>query len=379
MVSFLTEDDEKLRSRILGTVEEAIAPIADELDSSEETAREVVQTMGERGLLELVVPADMRHTSLRLTEVCLAREEIARWSLNADSLFAVQGLFSYPIMLEGSGELRERYLGRTRAGTLVGAFSLTEREAGSDVGGIETTAQAEGESYRLRGVKRFTSNAGYADAYVVFARTSAASRTGGISAFVVEADVPGLATRPIHLVAEHPIGEVELSDCLVPATARLGEKGDGFRIAMGVLDFYRTTVGAAAVGVAQGALDEACDYARQRRQFGRRIGSFQAVQFMVAEMATELEAARLLVYSAARVHDEGGEQFTRQSSMAKFFASEAAFRTVDRAVQILGGNGLVRGSRVARFFRHVRPMRIYEGTSEIQRLVIARSVLGKLD
>jgi acyl-CoA dehydrogenase len=260
----------------------------------------------------------------------------------------------------------------------VAAFALTEANAGSDPSGIQTEARRDGDNYILSGSKTFISNAGLATFYVVFARTSG-ERTKNLSAFVVDADAPGFRVeRQIDLLAPHPIGELRFDACRVPSSQRLGSEGEGLKIALSTLDRFRASVGAAACGIASRALAEAAHYADRRVQFGSALSEFQATRLALADMATELDASRLLVYRAAWVKDSGAARVTRESSMAKLFATEAAQRVVDRAVQIHGGVGVMRGSVVERLYREVRALRIYEGTSEIQRLVIAEQTLNMM-
>ena len=272
--------------------------------------------------------------------------------------------------------MAQRYLPDAADGRTIGAFAMTEPDAGSDAGAIATRAVRDGDDYVLDGAKIFISNATIASFFVVFARTAEGPKRA-ISAFVVDADHPGLTIgRRQEMMAPHPIAEVQLSGCRVPSAQRLGEEGDGMRLALGTLDFFRSSVGAAACGLASRALDESRAHVQSRRQFGSPLSGFQLTQAALADMATELDAARLLVYRAAWVKDAGAERLTRESAMAKLFATEAAQRIVDRAVQLHGGAGVERGAVVERLYREVRALRIYEGTSEIQRLVIARQLLG---
>jgi len=291
-------------------------------------------------------------------------------------MFAMQGLGSYPITLAGGEALKRRHLPRVVSGEAIAAFALTEPEAGSDVAALQTAARRDGDHYELDGVKTFISNAGLADFYVVFAKTNPDQGHKGISAFVVEPSMSGFVVeRKLELIAPHPIGVVRFERCQVPRESLLGDEGQGFKIAMQTLDVFRATVAAAAVGMARRALDEALAYSRQRVQFGRPIAEFQGIQFKLGEMATELEAARLLVYRAAWKKDQGAERVTRESAMAKLYATEMAQRVIDQAVQIHGGNGVVKGFVVERLYREIRALRIYEGTSEIQKVVIARELL----
>jgi acyl-CoA dehydrogenase len=291
-------------------------------------------------------------------------------------VFAVQGLGSYPIVLAGSDRLNREYVAEAARGTAVAAFALTEPEAGSDPAGIQTEARRDGDDYVISGTKTYISNAGLASFYVVFARTGPGAGSKGLSALVVDAAASGFQVeRQIDLLAPHPIGQLRFDECRVPADRRLGAEGDGLKIALSTLDLFRSSVGAAACGISARALQEAVTYASRRRQFGSALSEFQATRIALADMATELDAARLLVYRAAWTKDGGAARVTRESSMAKLFATEAAQRIVDRAVQIHGGLGVTRGAVVERLYREVRALRIYEGTSEIQRLVIAEQVL----
>ncbi|MFZ5470276.1 MAG: acyl-CoA dehydrogenase family protein [Myxococcota bacterium] len=314
-----------------------------------------------------------RLANVDVRSVCVLREEMAYVSAAADSIFAVQGLGSHPVLLGGSEQQKKELLSRVAAGSALFAFALTEPEAGSDVAALSTTAKRDGDGYVLDGHKRFISNAGVATHYTVFARTSEGPK--GISAFVVPADSPGFRVAKMELLAEHPIGELTFEHCRVPATARLGEEGSGMKLALATLDVFRSTVGAAAVGMARRALDEALAYAKKRRQFGAALAELQAVQFLLAESAVELDAARLLVQRAAAVKDGGAERVTYQAAVAKLFATEAAQRIIDRCLQVHGGNGVVKGFAIERLYRDVRALRIYEGASEVQKLVIARHLL----
>jgi acyl-CoA dehydrogenase len=371
---FFDESHEQLAARFRVFAREAVEPFAAAAERGDPVAagRRFVESAAKEGLLGVFVGEGDRAPAL--TPLCLAREAVAAASAFADSVYAVQGLGTYPIVLAGGDRLRGQYAVEARLGRAIAAFALTEAAAGSDPAGIETTATRDGESYVLNGRKTFISNAGLATFYVVFARTAAGSK--GLSAFVVDAGTRGFAVeRQIELLAPHPIGELRFDDCRVPVANRLGDEGAGLKIALSTLDVFRSSVGAAACGMAARALEAAVGYAARRRQFGSAIADFQATRLAIADMATELDAARLLVYRAAWVKDGGAARVTRESSMAKLFATEAAQRIVDRAVQIHGGIGVTRGSTVERLYREVRALRIYEGTSEIQRLVIADQVL----
>lgn len=320
--------------------------------------------------------------------VAAAREALAYASGLVDLLFVMQGLGSFPITFAGSKEQKERHLPAVALGKRAAAFAVTEPEAGSDVGAIRTTARKDGDEYVLEGTKTFISNAPFADTITVIARTGPGEGRKGLSIFVVDGEARGLEKRAdLDLMAPHPIGTLVFESCHIPAANRLGAEGDGFAIAMATLDTFRATVGAAAAGFARRALDEAIRFAQSRVQFGRPVAEFEGIQFKLADMATKLEAARLLVaraawsadvrdpavYRMSPLSDDSG----RDASMAKLFATEAAQEIVDEALQIHGGRGLVRGNIVESLYREVRALRIYEGTSEIQRTVIGRSLIGR--
>ncbi len=355
-----------------------IDPLEHGEDDLDATCRLLVRRLGEAGWLRYCVPAAFGGASERLDvrSLCLGREVLARHSGLADFSFAMQALGSASIGLFGSSELKERYLPAVGRGERIAAFATTEPDAGSDVAAMRTAARREGESYVLDGTKTFISNAGLADQYVVFARTGGEGARG-LSAFVVEADTPGLSVvERIRVVAPHPLGTLRFEGCRVPATHRLGSEGEGFKIAMATLDVLRSTVGAAALGFARRALDEAVARVQSRQAFGQPLAEFQLVQEKLADMAVDVDASALFVYRAAWTKDCVAERVTREAAMAKLYATEAAQRVVDAAVQLFGGLGVVSGVTVERLYREVRALRIYEGTSEIQKLVIARQTLG---
>jgi acyl-CoA dehydrogenase len=347
-------------------------------DTEDEQARSLVRELARAGLLVHTVPTsfDTGSTKLDVRSLAVAREHLSYESSLADLMFAMQGLGSFPVALAGSSEIKRRILPRVISSEAIAAFAITEPDAGSDVSAIQTTARRDGGNYVIDGSKTFISNAGLADFYTVFAKTDPDKGSKGISAFVVERDAPGFRfEEKIELISPHPIGRISFEECRVPKSNLLGEESHGFKIAMTTLDTFRPTVGAAACGLAWRALDEAISYAKRRVQFGRPIAEYQATQMKLAEMATELDAARLLVYRAAWKKDSGAERVTLEAAMAKLFATEAAQRIVDASVQIHGGVGVVRGSVVEHLYRDVRALRIYEGTSEIQKLVIAGQLL----
>ncbi|HXG50436.1 MAG TPA: acyl-CoA dehydrogenase family protein [candidate division Zixibacteria bacterium] len=373
---FFEPDHAELRERVRAW---AAASSAGEPGADVEgAARALLRGLGEAGLLRFAVPdrygGARRAVSAR--DLCIIREELARQSALADSMFAVQALGSYPISLCGSEAQKAACLPPVAAGDAIAAFALTEPEAGSDAASLQTRAVRRDGGYVLQGTKRLISNAGIADTYVVFASTDPARRAEGISAFVVPARSAGLrVTEKTRVISPHPIGTIVFKDCAIPESALLGKEGEGLKIAFATLELLRCTVGAAAVGLGQRALEEALGFSGRRRQFGRALAEFQATQFKLAEMATALEAARLMVYQAAWTVDSGLPAAKLRSSMAKLYATETAQGVIDQALQIHGGSGVVVGSVVERLYRDIRALRIYEGTSEIQKIVIARELL----
>ena len=352
----------------------------DQDDDIDAHCLDLVRRLGEGGLLERCVPVSPGD-AVSVRNLALCREALSYQSGLADFAFAMQGLGSGPISFFGGPELKERYLPDVAAGRSVAAFAISEPEAGSDVGAIETTATRDGDGYVLDGVKTWISNAGIADHYVVFARTGEAPATGGLSALVVDANTPGLSvSERIRISAPHPLGSLRFEGCRVPAENMIAGPGEGFRVAMGTLDVFRPTVGAAALGFARRAFDEAARRSKQRLVFGRRLSEFQLTKAKLADMAVSIDAAALLIYRAAWTKDQRpGARITREAAMAKLYATEEAQKVVDQAVQIFGGLGVVAGNVVETLYREIRALRIYEGTSEIQKLVIADDVLGRAD
>ena len=370
---FFTPEHRNLAQSVAQFVQQEIEPRAAAEDNVEEVAREFIQLLARAGLLSYAVA----ESKLDVRSLCLIREELAYSSPLADLAFVMQGLGTYAIARAAPDHVRDFWLSRAANGKAIAAFALTEPNAGSDVAAIETTARRDGETYVIDGRKRFISNAGIADFYIVFAKTG--TREDGrpvLSAFVVGSKMPGFhVIERTPLIAPHPIGEIAFNDCRVPAEDMVGDEGDGFKLAMETMDTFRASVGAAACGMARRALDQAVRYASARKQFGRLLSEHQLVQAKLADMITELDAARLLVYRAAYARDTETGRVTREASEAKLFATEAAGRIIDSAVQIHGGAGLVSGTVVERMYRDVRALRIYEGTSEIQKLVIAGQLL----
>jgi acyl-CoA dehydrogenase len=307
--------------------------------------------------------------------VCLIRETLARHSGLADFAFAMQGLGSGAITLFGSAEHKQRYLTRVGVGDAISAFALSEPEAGSDVAAMECAAVHDGGHYVLNGDKTWISNGGIADLYVVFARTGEAPGARGISAFIVDAETPGFSiAERIQVIAPHPLARIKFSDCRIPVANRLGEAGQGFKVAMATLDIFRTSVAAASLGFARRAMDEALQRATTRKMFGQTLADFQLTQAKLAQMATGIDAAALLTYRAAWQRDQG-QRVTKEAAMAKLTATETAQQVIDAALQMFGGLGVVSGQPVEQLYREIRALRIYEGASEVQQLIIARELL----
>ncbi|HEX8692270.1 MAG TPA: acyl-CoA dehydrogenase family protein [Longimicrobium sp.] len=375
---FFDDGHRRLAAELDAWVLAEVAPLAGAHGDVDATCRELVRRLAAGGWLRYAIPAAQGgvHQRLEVRSLCLIRELLAHASGLADFAFAMQGLGSGPISLFGSDEQRRRWLPPVAAGEAVMAFALSEPEAGSDVAAMRTTARSDGGGYVIDGRKTWISNAGIADRYVVFARFPEAGERG-YAAFVVDAGSPGLrVAERIDVTAPHPLGTLEFDGCRVGADALVGEAGGGMKVALGTLDVFRSTVGAAALGFARRALDEAVAWTRERRAFGSALSEHQLVRAALAEMALAVDASALLVYRAAWTRDAGAPRVTREAAMAKLHATEAAQQVVDRAVQLLGARGVVAGSAVETLYREVRALRIYEGTSEIQKLVIAAQLLA---
>jgi acyl-CoA dehydrogenase len=348
-------------------------------DDVDGACRRLVHALGQGGLLRWCVPADFGGALPRLDSraLCLARETLAFHDALADFAFAMQGLGSGAITLVGTHEQKQAILPRVARGEAIVAFALSEPQAGSDVGAMRCSARRDGAHWVLAGEKTWISNGGIADVYTVFARTDPAS-TGarGISAFVVPADAPGLRiVERIDVIAPHPLARLAFDDCRIPAANLLGEEGAGFKLAMATLDIFRASVAAAALGMARRAFVEALAFARERAMFGATLADLQMTQARLADMATAIDAAALLTYRAAWTRDVRARRATREAAMAKMTATESAQQVVDAAVQLFGGRGVRRGEIVERLYREIRALRIYEGATEVQKLVIARELL----
>lgn len=346
----------------------------------DDSCRTLVKALGKGGWLRYAVPKSHggQLEQLDSRSLCLIRETLARHDGLADFAFAMQGLGSGAISLAGSDEIKRRYLPRVASGEAIAAFALSEPDAGSDVAALSTGAELRGDHYVLNGQKTWISNGGIADFYCVFVRTGEAPGARGISGFVVDADTPGLAiAERIEVIAPHPLATLRFDNCKVPAANRLGAAGGGFKLAMQTLDIFRASVAAAALGFARRALDEAMARASSRKMFGQTLADFQLTQAAVADMATGIDSAALLTYRAAWLRDVKGGRATREAAMAKMVATENAQAIIDRALQMFGGEGVRHGNIVERLYREIRSLRIYEGATEVQKLIIARETLRK--
>ena len=345
---------------------------------TDDACRALVKTLGAADWIRYAVGGTAWGGSAETIDtrgICLIRETLARHSGLADFAFAMQGLGSGAITLHGTEAQKRSYLPRVAAGSAIAAFALSEPGAGSDVGAMRCAAHQDGDSYVLNGEKTWISNGGIADFYVVFARTGEAPGARGITAFIVDADTPGLEiAERIEVIAPHPLARLRFTHCRIPASQRVGEAGQGFKVAMRTLDIFRTSVAAAALGFARRALDEALQRATTRKMFDHSLSDFQLTQAKLADMAAAIDASALLVYRAAWLRDRG-RTVTREAAMAKMVATESAQQVIDAAVQIFGGMGVVSDAPVERLYRDIRALRIYEGATEVQKLIIARELL----
>lgn len=362
-------------TRCLSALENDARAIDAGTASNGEKLRALVKHFGDNGLLRFVAP-EAGHT-VTSTALCLVRERLGYVSPLLDLAFAMQGLGVYPIVLGGGTQLKETWIQRVRRGDAVAAFALTEANAGSDVAGMETTIAEEGDAISINGTKTFISNAGVADFYCVFGVSGRVDGKTRLSCAVVPANAAGVQINTLDVLGAHPIGEVRLNKVRVPKENLLGSMGDGMRLALGTLERFRPTVGAAALGFATRALDESIAYTQGRVQFGKPLSEQQLVQSHLADMACDVESSRLLVYRAAATADAKKErhEIARTGSMAKLVATEAAQRVIDTAVQLHGGRGVLKETHVARLYEDIRALRIYEGASDIQKLLIAREVM----
>ena len=374
----LTEEQKNLARAAREFAERYIKPVRAELDRESRYPREIIQKMGEQGFFELFVPPEYGGQGLSVLNVCLVMEHLSIVDGGTAISYGVTGLGAIPLILFGNEDQKRRYLPPLARGEYQAAFALTEPWAGSDASNIKTTAVKKGDRYILNGQKKFITNGGEAQFYIVIAATQPDRGVRGLSAFIVEKDFPGFRVGR----AEDKMGirasvqrEIFFDDVEVPEENLLGREGQGFKVAMMTLDRSRPIVGAQALGIAQGAFEEAVKYAKQREQFGSPIISFQAIQFMLADMAIQIEAARALVYSVARFIDSGARNISKAAAMAKTFASDVAMRVTTDAVQVFGGYGYMREFPVEKYMRDAKITQIYEGTNQIQRLVIARALM----
>jgi alkylation response protein AidB-like acyl-CoA dehydrogenase len=375
---FLTEEQQMIRDLARQIAEEKVVPIRAELDEKNEYPWEIIKTLAQSDMMGLFIPEEYGGLGKGCLELCIAVEELSRACVGVSTTYAANALGTYPILLFGTDEQKKKYLPDIAAGKRLVAFGLTEANAGSDAGGIQTTAKLEGNEYVLNGTKQWITNGGEAEIYTIIAITDKSKGPRGASAFVVEKGTPGFTFGK----KENKMGirasstrELIFDNCRIPKENILGKEGMGFIVAMKTLDSSRTGVGAQGLGVAQGAFEEAVKFARQRHQFGHPIISFQAVQHMLADMAIEIEAARALIYSVARYIDSGAKDISKPSAMAKTFGTDVGMKVTTNAVQIMGGSGYMKEYPVEKMMRDAKILQIYEGTNQIQRNVIGQEII----
>ena len=377
---FLTEEQLMIKDLARRIAEERIKPVRAELDEKEEFPRDLIQEMAKSDMFGIFIPEEFGGLGGGCMELALAVEELSRVCSGVAISFAASALGTFPILLFGSQEQKEKYLPKIASGQSLAAFALTEPDAGSDASGVKTTAKLDGEEYVLNGTKQWITNGGEADIYTVIALTNPAKGMRGASAFIVEKGTPGFdfgkKEKKLGIRAS-ATRELVFSDCRIPKSNIIAKEGMGFIVAMKTLDSSRPGIGAQAIGIAQGAMEEALEYSHQRVQFGQPISSFQAVQHLLADMATQIEAARALVYCVARFVDSGAKDISQETAMSKLFPSDVAMKVTIDAVQILGGYGYMRDYPVEKMMRDAKITQIYEGTNQIQRNVIALEMLKK--
>jgi butyryl-CoA dehydrogenase len=374
----LTNDQKMLQDQVRKFAQTELAPLAPEIDKSGDFPWQNLKKMAQLGLLGVIVPEQYGGSGFDFVSLAIAIEEISRVCASTGVIVAVNNsLTAYPILQFGSEEQKKKYLPLLCSGKKIGAIGITEPNAGSDVASMEATARLDGDHYVLNGTKRFITNAGEAGIYIVFAYTNKEQKHKGISAFIVERDTPGFSLgKHEDLMGIRATANCELifEDSRIPKENLLGKEGDGFKICMNTLDVSRIDIGAQAVGIAQAALDEAIKYSKERKAFGRPICDFEMIQDMLAQMATQIQAARLLVYYAGYCKDRGMPRFSKESAMAKYYASDIAVDVTRKAVQIHGGYGYTKDYTIERLYRDAKILELYEGTSEIQKVVIAREL-----
>jgi butyryl-CoA dehydrogenase len=375
---FLTKDQEMIRELARQIAQEKVLPVRAELDEKEEFPWEIMRSLAQVGLFGVYLPEEYGGTGGGCLDLCVATEELSRVCAGVAVSYAASALGAYPILLFGNDEQKKKYLSPVASGEKLAAFALTEPDAGSDASAVQTSAVKKGDSYVLDGTKQWITNGGEASTYTVIARTDKTKGIRGLSAFIVDKDTPGFTFGKKEKkmgIRASATRELVFTDCAVPAENLLGREGAGFVVAMKTFDQSRPGVAAQAVGIAQGALDEAVRYAKERRQFGKPISSFQGVQFMMAEMGTLVEAARSLVYSVAKATDAGVKGLSKESAMTKLFASDVAMKVTTEAVQIFGGYGYMRDYPVEKMMRDAKITQIYEGTNQIQKSIIALELI----
>jgi len=375
---FLTEEQLEMQEIARRIANEKMKPVSQKYDEEGIFPWDIVEVMRQSDLFAILVGEEYGGISGKVMDLAIVTEELCAVDMGISLAFGATGLGMYPILIAGSEEQKQKYLSQIAAGEKLAAFALTEANAGSDAGAIETTARKEGDHYILNGTKQWITNGGEADIYCVFAMTDKTRGARGCSCFIVEKGTPGFNFGK----KENKMGirasatrELIFEDCIVPAENLIGREGMGFIIAMKVFDKSRPMVGAQAVGVARGAFETAITYSKQRQQFGKPISSFQAIQFMLADMATEIEAARALVYQTARLIDSGAKDYSKESAMCKYFASDVAMKVTTDAVQVLGGYGYMKEYPVEKMMRDAKILQIYEGTNQIQRGIVASALL----
>ncbi|MCH8287865.1 MAG: acyl-CoA dehydrogenase [Candidatus Marinimicrobia bacterium] len=376
----LSEDHIAIRKTVREFAETEIAPGARERDENSEFPAEIVKKLAQLGMSGVCSPIEYGGSGLDYLSFTIIIEELARVDASVAVIISVTNtLAGFPLKRFGTDEQKKKYLTPLSTGEKLGAYSLSEAQAGSDASNLACMAVRDGEDYVLNGVKNFVTNGGNADIIILFAKTDKEKGKKGISTFIIEKEMPGVSVGKIEKklgIRSSDTVELVFEECRVPAANRLGEEGEGFKIAMTTLDYGRVGIGAQALGIAQGAMERAIAYSLEREQFGKKINEFQAIQFKISDMAVEIDATRLLLYRAAWMQDRG-ENFTAESAMAKLFASQTAMKTANQAVQIFGGYGYMREFEIERFMRDAKITEIYEGTSEIQKIVIARETLRK--
>ena len=375
---FLTEEQLEMQEIARRIANEKMKPVSQKYDEEEIFPWDIIEVMRQSDLFAILVGEEYGGISGKVMDLAIVTEELCAVDMGISLAFGATGLGMYPILIAGSEEQKQKYLTQIAAGEKLAAFALTEANAGSDAGAIETTARKEGDHYILNGTKQWITNGGEAEIYCVFAMTDKTRGARGCSCFIVEKGTPGFNFGK----KENKMGirasatrELIFEDCIVPAENLIGREGMGFIIAMKVFDKSRPMVGAQAVGVARGAFETAIAYSKQRQQFGKPISSFQAIQFMLADMATEIEAARALVYQTARLIDSGAKDYSKESAMCKYFASDVAMKVTTDAVQVLGGYGYMKEYPVEKMMRDAKILQIYEGTNQIQRGIVASALL----